>query len=136
MNSAIIAFVAVFALAVILYYFDGQKRIIENAKYHGILIGGVHYKVYTVYRESSYTDGGFYVEHHSVKYFGEMMLISPKGNKIYISERHLMYCLKKKKHPCRQKIGGKWTYRWAEWTIDRYGDDERINRNDIYLSLY
>ncbi len=116
---------------------DARKTIINRAKSHGILIEGKHYKVYKIYRSSSYTDGGVYVKHHNVKDFGEFVLVSPEGQKLYISESHLRYCLKVRKHEDCTEINGKMTNRWAEWRIDPNGDDERnLGENDVYEWLY
>lgn len=135
----------IFIIVLIVIFFisicreEYKKGVIERAKTYGILICGEHYKVYTIYRESSCTDGLVYVKHHNVRYFGEMMLAAPDGRSIYISEKHLRYCLKVRKHDCKKiKINGKWTSRWSEWKIDPDGDDIRdiCSNNDIYLGIY
>ena len=114
------AFIILFIVTLFIFLFveEYRKGTINRAKEHGILIQGEHYSVFTILRESSYTQGEVYVKHHNVKYFGEIMLLSPEKKRIYISERHLLYCLKVRKHDYKSKIEGKWTYRWSEWKID------------------
>ena len=113
---------------------DSKIEKVRTAKLHGILINGKHYKVYTVYISSSYTDGGVYVKHHDVKYFDEMMLLSQDREKIFISQSHLLYCLKVRKHTYSKKIDDKWTNKWSEWEIDWNVDDELLYPNDLYLA--
>lgn len=116
---------------------NARKTIVNRAQSHGIIIQGDHYKVYKIFRSSSYTDGGVYIEHHNVKYFGEVMLVSPKGVKLYISESHLRYCLSVRKHRNHKIVDGKMTNKWAEWRIDPNGNDEKnLGDNEIYKWLY
>ena len=116
---------------------ETRKRVLERALSHGIIIQGEHYKVYKICRSSSYTDGGVYVTHHEVRYFGELMLISPQAEKLHISESHLRYCLKVRKHKNSKKIEGRMTNRWAEWRIDpNGGDDVNYEGNVLYKWLY
>lgn len=136
-TSSIIVFLII--AAVLIYsFFDYQKKgIISKAKFHGILICGEHYKVYKIYRSSSYTDGGVYIKHHDVHDFGEMVLVSSDKREIYITESHLLYCLKVRKHNYKKQVEGKMTNKWAEWSIDNDGWDERgLANNDVYLSLF
>jgi len=129
----VILLLAVFLGACCIDYAKNEK--VKSAKFHGILINGKHYKVFSVYRSSSYTDGGVYVKHHNVKYFDEMMLLSQDKNKIFISQSHLLYCLKVHKHTYSKKIDDKWTKKWSEWEIDWNVDDEILHQNDIYLAF-
>lgn len=136
MNIAI--YLAIFLFGPVCYSLsEKRKRVVEDAKYHGILINRVHYKVYKIYRSPSYTDGGWYIQHHDVKYFGEVMLVSPEGQKLYVSESHLRHCLRTRYHKNQKtKINGKMTNWWPEWRIDPNGDDEYLKKNDIYSWMY
>lgn len=114
-----------------------REIVLERTLSQGILIQGEHYKVYKICRSSSYTDGGVYVTHHEVRYFGELMLISPQGVKLHISESHLRYCLKVRKHKNSKEIEGRMSKRWAEWKIDPNGnDDVNFEGNVLYKWLY
>lgn len=118
-------------------YIGKKSSILQKAKSNGILIKGRHYKVYMLYRCSSYTDGGVYRKHHEPKYFNEVMLVSPEGERLFISESHLKYCLKVRNHKkCRKAVDGKMTSRWSEWEIDSNGNDVDYGENDIYTWLY
>ena len=136
MSNIIIIIVATLVLVYSLIDFK-RKKIVENAKSNGIIIDGKHYKVYKIYRSSSYTDGGVYIKHHDIHDFKEIMLVSPDNNKLYISEKQLLYCLKVRKHSSRKMVDGKMTNKWAAWRIDSKGWDEKgLDSNDIYLFLY
>ena len=116
---------------------DKRKTVLDKAKSHGILIKGEHCKVYKIYRTSSYTDGGLSRKYHNIKYFGEIIVEYPDGSRIHISEEHLRYCLKVRKHErTKTKINGIWTDKWSEWRIDPNGDDEIHNKHDLYYSTY
>ena len=113
-----------------------KSKIINDANHYGILIRGVHYNVYSLYREESYTDGGVYVTHHGVKYFGEILLKTEDGDKLFVSEKHLRHCLKKRKHQCKRSENGKMTYWWSEWNIDWKHENNNPSHNIIYTWLY
>ena len=134
----IVIIVIIIALILPCYYIKYKRNEkIRNAQRHGILIDGEHYKVYKVYRSSSYTDGGVYVKHHGVHDFHEIMLISPKDEQLFITEKHLFYCLKVRKHSTSIVENGKTITRWAEWEIDPKGRDEKgLGYNEVYLFLY
>lgn len=127
-------------LAFLLIAFIGlsfeRNDILRRAKSRGVIIQGVHYKVYQIYRSPSYSYGGAYIQHHDVKYFGEVMLVSPEGQKLHVTESHLKHCLRVRTHEYKTEVDGKWTKRWAEWRIDPDGDDELLRPNDIYMFLY
>lgn len=128
------------AIVFVLYsYFEHKKKsIIESAKDSGIIINGEHFKVYTIYRCSSYTEHLVSRQYHDVHYFGEIMLVSSNNQRLYTTEKRLLYCLKVRKHEHKRKVGdGDWTNKWAEWIIDPDGWDEKgLSQNDKYLSLY
>jgi len=111
-----------------------KRRIIDDAKSNGILIDGEHCKVFTIYRYRSFTDGGVYKQYDDEQYFHEMMIEFPDKTKMYISEEHLLFCLKRRKHSGKKEVNGKMTNKWSEWIIDPDGWDERgLDKNDIYL---
>ena len=136
--KTIIIIIIVVVLFFVYSIMDHKKeRIIRSAKSHGVIIDGKHYRVYKIYRSSSYTDGGVYIKHHDIHDFKEIMLVSPDNNKLHITEKHLLYCLKVRKHASNKMIGGKMTNKWAEWSIDSNGWDEKgLDSNDVYLFLY
>lgn len=116
-------------------FFKREK--IELAKRHGIKRRGKHYKVYQIYRCSSYTEGGVYRKYNDTHDFGEIMLVSPDDERMVISTRQLLYNLKKRKHDrIKRKVDGVMTDTWSEWVIDwDYEDEEGLSHNDIYLFL-
>ena len=138
MISALLSIGVVLFFLFLFTYLNSRSELIDMAKSHGVLIDGAHYKVYKIYCETSYTDGGVYVRHHGVKDFNEILLVSPDNKKTYISESHFRYCLKVKKHPYKTVVNGKSTRWWSEWRIDPNGRDEIFfdKPNDIYLSIY
>ena len=135
----VVIIIIIVALLLLGYFIVEHKNegIIRNAKSQGVIIDGKHFKVYKIYRSSSYTDGGVYKKHHDIHDFKEIMLVSPDKNKLHISEKQLIYCLKVRKHASRKMVDGKMTNKWAEWRIDPKGWDEKgLDSNDIYLFLY
>lgn len=136
MNTIIVLLLVVIVFA---YFIIERKKdeVIRSAQSSGIIIDGKHYMVFKIYRSSSYIDGGVYIKHNDIHDFHEIMLVSPDKNKLFISEKQLLYCLKVRKHPSRKEVNGKMTNKWAEWRIDPQGWDEKgLKSNDVYLFLY
>ena len=129
--AIIIAFCAVYC------YTIKKRRTMESAKSKGLIIDGKHYKVYRVLRCESVTMGGLYQTHHNIHDFGEVLLVSPKGEEIMTTESRLLFCLKKRKHEANKIVNGKRISRWSEWEIDPNGSDERgLRSNVIYLGTF
>ena len=130
-----ILFVIIFLLgfvAIVWYSLKEFKtnNLIYSAKNNGILINGKHFNVYTVFRRSD-------EDKNDVHNYGEIMLVSPDKERTIIHVKHLLYCLKVRKHESKRTVGeGKMTNKWAEWEIDTNWSGQRsLSPHQVYLSL-
>ena len=119
-------------VAVVWYSYKEFKtnNLIYSAKNNGLLINGKHFDVYTVYRRSD-------EDMNDVHDYGEIMLVSPNKERTIINVKHLLYCLKVRKHESKRTVGeGTMTNKWAEWEIDTNWSGLRsLGSHQVYLSL-